>query len=51
MAVHVFGAYFGLAVTKVIYNSEHSESPNEGSNYQSDLFSMIGKFNKSSVPA
>ena len=41
--VHVFGAFFGLAVAKVI-NTKKVEDPNhkEGSNYHSDLFSMIG---------
>lgn len=41
--VHVFGAFFGLAVAKVI-NMKKVEDPNhkEGSNYHSDLFSMIG---------
>ena len=43
MVVHVFGAYFGLAVAKVIYKDEHVDSPNEGCTYQSDLFSMIGE--------
>lgn len=41
MYVHIFGAYFGLTVSKIINNSE-VESENEGSNYHSDLFSMVG---------
>jgi len=40
--VHVFGAYFGLAVVRVLYNPKHDESEKEGSSYSSDLFSMIG---------
>lgn len=42
MFVHVFGAYFGLAVTRVLYNEEAEENPKEGSIYHSDIFSMIG---------
>jgi len=40
--VHVFGAYFGLAVAKVLSIGRETESDKEGSNYHSDLFSMIG---------
>lgn len=43
MIVHVFGAYFGLAVARVLYKPEHSQSTNEGANYKSDVFSMIGE--------
>ncbi len=39
--VHVFGAFFGLAVAKVLHHKE-IESKDESSNYHSDLFSMIG---------
>lgn len=42
MIIHVFGAYFGLAVATVIYRKEHIGSQNEGTNYHSDIFSMIG---------
>jgi len=41
MYVHVFGAYFGLAVAKVL-NNRDLENENESSTYNSDLFSMIG---------
>ena len=41
MYVHVFGAFFGLAVAKVL-NHKEIESKDESSNYHSDLFSMIG---------
>jgi ammonium transporter Rh len=41
MYVHAFGAYFGLTVAKVLNHSE-VESEKESSNYNSDLFSMIG---------
>eukprot|EP00092_Neocalanus_flemingeri_P070836 GFUD01086976.1.p1 GENE.GFUD01086976.1~~GFUD01086976.1.p1 ORF type:complete len:496 (-),score=120.66 GFUD01086976.1:299-1786(-) len=40
--VHVFGAYFGLAVVRVLYNPEHAKSDKEGSSYSSDLFSLVG---------
>ena len=42
MYVHVFGAFFGLAVAKVLHHRE-IESKDESSNYHSDLFAMIGK--------
>lgn len=41
--VHAFGAYFGLAVSRVLYRQGwdlHRE--HEGSVYHSDLFSMVG---------
>jgi len=40
--VHVFGAYFGLAVVRVLYNPKHATSTKEGSSNSSDLFSMVG---------
>ncbi|XP_046626706.1 ammonium transporter Rh type B isoform X1 [Neodiprion virginianus] len=43
MYVHVFGAYFGLAISFVLgYKEAPKEHPLEGSNYQSDIFAMIG---------
>ncbi|KAF0299379.1 Ammonium transporter Rh type B [Amphibalanus amphitrite] len=41
MFVHAFGAYFGLAVSFVLYRKD-SDSDNAGSSSNSDLFSMIG---------
>jgi hypothetical protein len=41
MLVHVFGAYFGLAVSCVLRRDVTSEK--EGANYNSDIFAMIGK--------
>ncbi|XP_042198942.1 ammonium transporter Rh type C [Callorhinchus milii] len=41
MVIHVFGAYFGLAVTRVLYRPRLEQS-NNTSNYHSDLFAMIG---------
>ena len=41
--IHTFGAYFGLALSRVLHTKDALESPKEGSNYQSDLFAMIGK--------
>lgn len=41
--MHVFGAYFGLAVAKVLSIGRETESDKEGAVYHSDLFSMIGK--------
>jgi hypothetical protein len=43
MYVHAFGAYFGLTVAKVLHHKD-LENENEGSHYNSDLFSMIGKY-------
>lgn len=40
--VHIFGAYFGLAVSKVLQGKKEIESTKEGSHYHSDLFAMIG---------
>jgi hypothetical protein len=40
MLVHVFGAYFGLAVSCVLRRDVTSEK--EGANYNSDIFAMIG---------
>jgi len=40
--VHMFGAYFGLAVSWVLYNKSTTESEKAGANYTNDLFSMIG---------
>jgi ammonium transporter Rh len=43
MYVHVFGAYFGLTVAKILQiKGKDYENEKEGSNYHSDLFSMIG---------
>ncbi|XP_074653098.1 ammonium transporter Rh type B-B-like [Tubulanus polymorphus] len=43
MFVHVFGAYFGLAASRMLFNKDvHKESSREGSNYHSDIFAMIG---------
>lgn len=44
MTIHVFGAYFGLAVAGVLYRSGlRKRHDNEESEYYSDLFAMIGK--------
>ncbi|KAL5019942.1 hypothetical protein ScPMuIL_002834 [Solemya velum] len=42
MFVHAFGAYFGLAVSRVNDNRKVNDSKNEGTVVHSDLFSMIG---------
>lgn len=42
MFIHMFGAYFGLAVARVLYNPDVEESSKEGSVYHSDLFAMVG---------
>ncbi|XP_068277388.1 ammonium transporter Rh type A [Nyctibius grandis] len=43
MTIHAFGAYFGLAVTLVLYRpSLKNKHENEESTYHSDIFAMIG---------
>lgn len=42
MYVHAFGAYFGLAVSLMLYREDASESEKEGSSPTSDIFAMIG---------
>ena len=39
--VHVFGAYFGMTVAKILHHKE-IDNEKEESNYHSDLFAMIG---------
>ena len=41
--IHTFGAYFGLALSRVLYTKKALDNPKEESNYHSDLFAMIGK--------
>ncbi|XP_012557534.1 ammonium transporter Rh type A [Hydra vulgaris] len=41
ITLHLFGAYFGLSVSTVLRNAQDKEKK-EGSEYHSDLFSMIG---------
>lgn len=41
MYVHVFGAYFGLTIAKILHNKQ-VENEKESSSYNSDLFSIIG---------
>uniref|UniRef100_A0A0N5CD34 Ammonium_transp domain-containing protein n=1 Tax=Strongyloides papillosus TaxID=174720 RepID=A0A0N5CD34_STREA len=42
IVVHVFGAYFGLAIAKVLDRDGIKKSNHEGSIYHSDIFAMIG---------
>ncbi|KAF4082527.1 hypothetical protein AMELA_G00152490 [Ameiurus melas] len=43
MTIHAFGAYFGLAVARMLYRPGLSNGHNnEGSVYHSDMFAMIG---------
>ena len=44
MFVHTFGAYFGLALSRVLHIGDIEESDKEGSAYHSDIFSMIGNW-------
>ncbi|KAJ0061168.1 hypothetical protein NL108_008859 [Boleophthalmus pectinirostris] len=43
MIIHAYGAYFGLAVARVLYRPGlRNGHDNEGSVYHSDMFAMIG---------
>merc|ERR550532_2333893 len=42
MFVHVFGAYFGLTVARVINRDNQRNRQAEFSNYHSDIFSLVG---------
>ncbi|KAL5019944.1 hypothetical protein ScPMuIL_002836 [Solemya velum] len=42
MFIHMFGAYFGLTVARILHNDNASENKKEASSYNSDIFSMIG---------
>ena len=39
--VHLFGAYFGLAMSRVLYDRSATTSSKAGANRISDLFSMV----------
>ncbi|XP_078386122.1 ammonium transporter Rh type C-like 2 [Cetorhinus maximus] len=41
MVIHMFGAYFGLSIIRILYRPNLDQRKNE-SVYHSDLFSMIG---------
>ena len=43
MFVHTFGAYFGLAVSRVLYSRKVVAHDKEISRYTSDLFATLGK--------
>ena len=47
--VHLFGAYFGLTVSRVLYQKAQNSSEKEGSSYTSDMFSMVNIKNFSYV--
>ena len=42
MLIHTFGAYFGLAVSLMLWNKKAEDHKNNSSAYHSDLFAMIG---------
>ena len=41
--VHTFGAYFGLALARVLYNRKAVAHERETSRYTSDHFAMLGE--------
>jgi ammonium transporter Rh len=42
MFIHSFGAYFGLACSFFLTSKPARDNPNQGTKYNSDLFSIIG---------
>ena len=42
MIIHTFGAYFGLAVSVMLFTKKAADHEKNSSVYHSDLFSMIG---------
>lgn len=46
MYVHTFGALYGLAVSRMLYNSKIVAHEKETSRYTSDLFATVGKLKK-----
>ncbi|KAJ6652754.1 hypothetical protein lerEdw1_010902 [Lerista edwardsae] len=43
MTIHIFGAYFGLMVSRMLYRPQLDKSrERDGSTYHSDVFAMIG---------
>lgn len=42
MTIHMFGAYFGLAVSYALRGKKESSEKNESSNHVSDVMAMIG---------
>jgi ammonia channel protein AmtB len=43
MYVHAFGAYFGLMVSLAMRRNDNPDFSNEGAEYHSDIFAMIGE--------
>ena len=43
MLIHTFGAYFGIAVSLVLFHQKARDHPRNSTVYHSDLFSMIGE--------
>ena len=41
--VHTFGAYFGLAIARILYKSKVVAHSKETSRYTSDLFASLGE--------
>ena len=40
--IHLFAAYFGLTVSRVLHQEGQANSSKEGTSYTSDMFSMVG---------
>ncbi len=47
MLIHTFGAYFGLAVSFMLYRKKATDHPRNSTVYHSDLFAMIGERRRS----
>jgi len=39
--VHMFGAYFGLAMSRVLYSDAQLDSKNKGEDKYSNMFSLV----------
>jgi len=40
--VHLFGAYFGLAISRVLYSDKTMDNANQATGRTSDMFSLVG---------
>ncbi len=40
--VHLYGAYFGMAASRMLYTDSAKDHQKQSSGYTSDLFSMVG---------
>lgn len=41
--IHVFGAFFGIMISRILFDNHWLDHEHDGTVYHSDLFSFIGK--------